>query len=280
MSDISLSFGSSNRVNMIVKSVNSRIGEEYSPTIVAITTIPFVDTLPPVITISGPNPLDLNMGYPYVEYGATAIDAYFGVRPVDICSNVNTAVDGSYQVIYSASDPCGNDASAVRIVNVLPADFTFPVILIDWQDMSFGVNLDFSGTIRTPVFSDVYDLLNDIEYNYPGINDAEPTGSVKTYYEAISHCNMNVQFDILNANTTNPVPNNQLTDLNAYAYEISNNYADNGHANDQNATALHPQLNNAYNQAIANVGGISNFNAKYGNNLGIIFIQAGFGREQ
>ena len=244
-----------------------------------IRTVYVIDTVSPIITISGPNPLDLKMGYQYVEYGATANDQYFGViSPVDICSNVNTSIAGSYQVIYSASDQCNNDASSVRIVNVLPVDFTFPVILINWQNLGFNVNLDFSGTTRNPLFSDVDNLLNDIDYNYPGINDAGPTGSVKTYYDAISHGNMNVQFDILNASTTHPIPNNQLTDLNAYAYEISNNYQDNGDANDWPPNLLRSQLSDAYDQAIFNIGS-NNFNAKYVNNSGIIFIQAGFGAE-
>ena len=255
-----------------------------------IRTITVIDTISPIITIIGPNPLDIKYGHPYIEYGATAVDQYFGILSVDISSNVDTAIDGSYQIIYSASDPCGNDAIAVRIVNVLPADFTFPVILINWQNLKFNVNLDFGGTTRVPLFSDVYNLLNDINYNYPGINDTEPTGSVKTYYNAISHGQMNVQFDILNASITNPIPNNQLTDLDSYAYEISNNYQDNGDANDHMqyppAPALWSQLSNAYNQAINNFGGtndlITNYNkftSKYGNNLGVTFIHAGYGAE-
>jgi len=130
---MSLSFGSSNRVNMIVKSVNSRIGEELSEIITyiptsTIPTIPFVDTLPPVITISGLNPFYHEVLTPYIDPGATAYDACFGNVSVNVVNDVCSNAVGTYQVIYTASDSCNNDASAVRIVNVL--DNIAPVITI------------------------------------------------------------------------------------------------------------------------------------------------------
>ena len=57
-------------------------------------------------------------------------DNYFSFSQltIDACSNVLNNVVGTYSVIYTVSAPCGNVASATRIVNVV--DTTAPVITI------------------------------------------------------------------------------------------------------------------------------------------------------
>ena len=240
-------------------------------------TVNVVDLVSPVITISGDNPLNLIVGDTYVEYGASAVDNYNGSVTVNILSNnVNISASGSYQVVYGASDSTGNDASAVRIVNVSAPDQVLPVILVNWGDLDYDISLDFGGTNRYPVHDDIDNLFNKLDYNDPAYSGSPATGSVATYYNAISHNNMAVRFDIINANTTNPVPNNVLTNLNAYAYELSDNYVNHGNANDPNSTALNSALVNAYTQARNNFNISGDFAATYGDNSGVIFIHAGF----
>jgi hypothetical protein len=81
------------------------------------------DLTPPVITLIGANPLELEIGTGYVEPGATATDDVDGDISTDIVidsSAVNTNATGSYSVTYNVSDAAGNPAAeVVRTVNVV-----------------------------------------------------------------------------------------------------------------------------------------------------------------
>ncbi len=93
------------------------------------------DTIAPVITILGSNPITYvaSTTQVYVDAGATANDNVDGNITANIAtsSNVNLAVVGSYQVVYSVSDLAGNAASSTRVVNVVSAPDTIaPVITI------------------------------------------------------------------------------------------------------------------------------------------------------
>ena len=97
-----------------------------------------VDTDPPDITMLGDNPFNIEVDNVFNDPGVTAFDEYFGVissAAIDICSNVNTLVDGSYTVIYTATDACGNSAIATRNVNVNPVQQLSNLIptVVDYQ---------------------------------------------------------------------------------------------------------------------------------------------------
>jgi CSLREA domain-containing protein len=99
------------------------------------TVTPF-DNTPPVITLVGANPQTIEVGSPYVELGATALDDVDGDVTGDIvidATAVNTAVLGSYSVTYDVSDAAGNAATTVtRTVDVV--DTTVPVITLVGAD--------------------------------------------------------------------------------------------------------------------------------------------------
>ena len=78
------------------------------------------DLVAPVITIIGDNPMLIINYEEYEELGATAIDNVDGdiTNAIEISSNVDTQVEGTYEVIYSVSDSWGNTASETRIVEV------------------------------------------------------------------------------------------------------------------------------------------------------------------
>lgn len=78
-----------------------------------------VDTVSPVITILGENPVTIYTGDRYADAGATASDEIDGARTVSVSSNVNTFIAGSYTVTYTATDLAGNIATATRAVNIL-----------------------------------------------------------------------------------------------------------------------------------------------------------------
>ena len=90
------------------------------------------DTTPPVITLLGSTPVDVELGSTYTDAGATASDNIDG----DISANivtvnpVNTNLAGAYIVTYNVSDAADNAAAEVtRTVNVT-ADATAPVITL------------------------------------------------------------------------------------------------------------------------------------------------------
>jgi hypothetical protein len=87
---------------------------------------------PPVITLLGANPLDVEFGSSYTDPGATATDDVDGDLTGSIVvggDTVNTSALGSYIVTYDVSDSAGNAAAQVtRTVNVV--DNTKPVIVL------------------------------------------------------------------------------------------------------------------------------------------------------
>jgi hypothetical protein len=90
-----------------------------------------VDTLPPVISISGPNPETLECGMPYAEPQVSVVDQCDGGRGgvVVKTGTVNSKQRGTYQIIYNASDRAGNVGMAVKRVDV--NDTLSPVITLD-----------------------------------------------------------------------------------------------------------------------------------------------------
>ena len=80
-----------------------------------------LDSIPPVITLLGDNPLELDYGSAFVEPGVSATDAISGNVSVTTSGNGNSFTVGSYILTYSATDSSGNTASETRTVNVVAA---------------------------------------------------------------------------------------------------------------------------------------------------------------
>ncbi|WP_135554540.1 immunoglobulin-like domain-containing protein [Paenibacillus cymbidii] len=89
------------------------------------------DYTPPVITLDGANPMVVERGDPYVEPGATALDAIDGdvTGKMTISGAVDTNRVGSYTRTYEVVDGAGNRATEVRTVNVV--DTVAPVIALN-----------------------------------------------------------------------------------------------------------------------------------------------------
>ena len=96
------------------------------------------DTTPPVITLLGDNPMTIERGLSYVEYGATAIDNYDGpMRYITIINAPSGMKLGTYEVIYRAIDSSGNIGEAIRVVNVVD---TIPPIVLGVEDGMYYKN--------------------------------------------------------------------------------------------------------------------------------------------
>lgn len=92
-------------------------------------SVTVVDVTAPVITVTGANPMDVEVGSAYVELGAVAdddVDADFAATP---SGSVDTNTLGTYIITYNAADSSTNAAISVsRTVNVV--DTTDPVLTL------------------------------------------------------------------------------------------------------------------------------------------------------
>jgi hypothetical protein len=91
-------------------------------------TVRIVDTIPPVVTILGPNPATNECHVAVQDPGATASDSCAGNLAVLKNNAVNPNVPGMYSITYTATDPSGNSATIVRTVYVV--DTTPPTVTL------------------------------------------------------------------------------------------------------------------------------------------------------
>jgi hypothetical protein len=92
----------------------------------ATRTVKVVDTTPPVVTLSGANPLVIECHSGFSDPGATASDLCAGSLAVSVSGTVDANAPGSYTLSYTAIDPSGNVGMATRTVQVV--DTTPPQI--------------------------------------------------------------------------------------------------------------------------------------------------------
>ncbi len=105
------------------------------------------DTIAPVVTIKGPNPLTLFIGDTYTEHGASAVDNFDGdiTDKIETIGTVNTSATGTNGILYQVTDSQGNKGSATRTVNVVSPGT--PVITLKGDN---PMNLLVGGTYVEP----------------------------------------------------------------------------------------------------------------------------------
>lgn len=84
----------------------------------------FADTTSPVIQLIGSSEVFLYTGETYTEEGATAWDGVDGDVSVIITGSVDTSIENTYIVKYTAADTSGNSAEEERTVTVLKKEGT------------------------------------------------------------------------------------------------------------------------------------------------------------
>jgi hypothetical protein len=84
------------------------------------------DTVAPVITLNGANPMQVGFGTVFTDPGATASDGCAGdlTSSIIVTGSVNTNSVGFYALTYTVADPTGHSDTKVRNVEVLPYNFT------------------------------------------------------------------------------------------------------------------------------------------------------------
>ena len=104
------------------------------------------DTLAPVITLNGNNPLFLELGGAFTDPGATATDSCAGAVSVTVSGTVNTNSSGTNILTYTADDGNGNTNIAARTVIV--QDTTPPTIL--WSFTNLVLAADTNCSVAMP----------------------------------------------------------------------------------------------------------------------------------
>lgn len=92
-----------------------------------VRTVRVVDTTAPVITLLNEEPLTLEQGTEYREYGAQAVDNYDNEVEVTISNSIDLAQPGNYTVVYSATDSSNNTATVEKQVKVSPVTVTVTI---------------------------------------------------------------------------------------------------------------------------------------------------------
>ncbi len=81
------------------------------------------DEASPAITLNGTNPASVILDTEYTDAGATASTKNKADESISVSNDaltaVNTAIEGSYTVTFTATDTAGNSSTATRIVNVV-----------------------------------------------------------------------------------------------------------------------------------------------------------------
>lgn len=97
-----------------------------------------VDTTPPVITLNGLDTMSVPLNGVWADPGATAIDDVDGVVTVTASGTVNTGVNGTYTITYTATDSSNNTATKTRSV-VVGGTFKC-VVEVTTKDDNIAVN--------------------------------------------------------------------------------------------------------------------------------------------
>jgi hypothetical protein len=114
--------------------------------------VQIVDGTPPVLTLLGDNPVVLELGTPYVDPGAAALDEVAGnlSGTISITGAVDVETEGTYARTYRVSDPAGNAAPPqTRAVQVVVTPNSYSLIATNSLEIRSRarVNAGFVGVV-------------------------------------------------------------------------------------------------------------------------------------
>ncbi len=215
-------------------SVNTSVLGEYSVTYnvtdangnvadEVIRTVKVVDSMPPVITLIGANPLVLHIGDTYTDPGATALDDVNGDVTSSIAvggDTVDTSVMATYTVTYNVSDLSGNTATEVtRTVNVVPVISLESATTAGTTSITITWTTDHPSTSRVVYDTVSHDPVVDPAPNYGYANSTVEDATLVTehsvtvtglssgttyYLRPVSHGSPETTGNELTSTTSNP----------------------------------------------------------------------------
>lgn len=166
------------------------------------------DTVAPIISLTGSNPVFVLRGAAYTDAGATATDNVDGNLTARIVTvnPVNTSVVGAYTITYNVSDAATNPAvqvtRTVNVVNTLPTGLAavgavnpatgFPAWYKDGVGMALqlclGVNADGTGAVDGRCVLPGFPTIPDITVNPAGFPD-------ESFY-SFAHADLNINGNV------------------------------------------------------------------------------------
>jgi hypothetical protein len=154
----------------------------------AVVTV--LDTLAPLVTLNGGNPIYVGLGGTFTNPGATAADLCMGVVPVTISGSVNTGSVGTYTLTYTATDGNGNTNTAARtvIVRDTTPHITGIVLVNGGMTLSLGGAPGYTYVLETTTNLILPGSWQFIATNSPGTNgvwqftDTQATNFTQRFY--------------------------------------------------------------------------------------------------
>jgi len=145
----------------------------------ATRVVTVIDVTAPVITLNGDQNITLIVGESYEELGATASDIRDGDVNVTIDGSVDTSVEGTYSITYTAIDNAGNEVSKVRTVNVVAP--TISGITVESNVTTLNVGESAQLTVQATYSDGSSEVLSEnIEFIVTPDNAVDVNGSVIT----------------------------------------------------------------------------------------------------
>jgi len=146
------------------------------------TTTGTTDTTAPIITLTGENPMTVEVGSTFTDPGATIADNVDAGLVATIDGTVDTSTLGDYTLTYNTTDSAGNIATTVtRTVTIVSAPFfRDPVIVEQYTGGESGFEI-YHATIIQPTAGDFNcDGNLDVIVAYPGIENTNNSSGPHT----------------------------------------------------------------------------------------------------
>jgi len=138
-------------------------------TITVDRVVDVIDSIKPGIALKGKDTLLLEVKTPYKEPGYNVSDNYYAdttlLKLISINNDIDTGKLGYYQVVYSLTDPSGNNTTIIRTVKVVD---TIPPVITQMGSLKDSIAVFSSYTDPGFVVSDNYDKTSAIKTSLSG----------------------------------------------------------------------------------------------------------------
>jgi hypothetical protein len=189
--------------------VYSYIDQSSNPSDSIIRKVQVVDTIGAQLQLVGDQNVTTEAGFPYVDQGATWVDAVDGNGTVSSIGSVNVQFQGIYLLTYSYTDQAGNVGQPFDLSRTVTVkDTKSPVIVFpqnEYPPILLGENIIFAGIDAFDLFDG--NVTSSIQVTYPVGFDANKSGSYLVNFSVADNSgnitSVNKRIHILDAATHN-----------------------------------------------------------------------------